>query len=292
MSPHRVRVLHISDIHFGHSHVEAHVTAVEKLVSIMAASDFPLDAIVISGDLSQRAREPEFAAARALIGRFQKIAPTVTVSGNHDAQWWNAPFGVGDRSSVHERWNEILGLPLEPTLYLPRLTIVGLNSAPGIMPWTLTANPRDLRVKGGLTEAQLADATKRLEGGAHDALRILLFHHNLVRGKLSNRWGLARPHQMLERITAIGPDVVCNGHDHEERAEIIESSAGATIVSTANTLSRRVRGKRVSSINIIEAGADTMSVAIWHFDSASSTFSRKSEVAAPRRSRAKPQTNA
>lgn len=290
MSSPRVRVLHISDIHFGHSHVGAHVAAVEALVASMAASDFPLDAIVVSGDLSQRAREQEFEAARALLARFEAVAPTVVVSGNHDAQWWNAPFGVGDRSQVHERWTQVIGLPLEPSLYLPGVTIVGLNSAPGIMPWTLTANPRDLRVKGGLTEAQIANAQLRLEEGEPGALRILVFHHNLLRGGLSNRWGLARPQEMLKRITDVGPDLVCNGHDHEERAEVLNGERGATLVSTANTLSRRVRGKRVSSINIIEAGTDTMSVAIWHFDSTLSEFTRKTEVAAPRRNRRRVQT--
>ena len=83
----------------------------------------------------------------------------------------------------------------------------------------------------------------------------------------------------------MGPDFVCNGHDHEERAEVIENDRGVTIVSTANTLSKRVRGQRVSSINILEATANKISVGIWHFDSALILFSRKSAVSAPRRIR-------
>ncbi|MEO7520731.1 MAG: hypothetical protein ABIW79_02835, partial [Gemmatimonas sp.] len=66
MTDARVRLLHISDIHFGRSYVEAHVAAAEALAAEVASGDAPFNAIIMSGDLSQRARTREFLAARAL----------------------------------------------------------------------------------------------------------------------------------------------------------------------------------------------------------------------------------
>jgi 3',5'-cyclic AMP phosphodiesterase CpdA len=277
-----LRLLHISDIHFGRSYVQAHVAAAEALAAEIAASDAPLAAIIVSGDLSQRARAREFLAARALLGRLERVAPTLVVPGNHDAQWWKAPFGLGARSGVHESWHSVIGRDLEPTLRLPGVSIVGLNSAPGVMPWTLTPNPRDLRVKGGLTHAQLADARARLDASPPGDLRVLVLHHNVLRGHLSRRWGLARPLATLDAIAAMGVDVVCTGHDHEERAERVERPSGSLLVSTANTLSSRARGQRVASLNFIEATATETAVSIWHFDADRRSFAMQQRTAAPR----------
>jgi 3',5'-cyclic AMP phosphodiesterase CpdA len=278
-----VRLLHISDIHFGRSYVEAHVAAAEGLAAEVASSQSPFDAIILSGDLSQRARTREFLAARGLIGRLERVAPVLVVPGNHDAQWWRAPFGIGKRDRVHQRWHTVIGRELEPTLRVPGVSIIGLNSAPGVMPWTLTPNPRDLRVKGGLTRAQLADAKRRVESSPRGDLKVLVLHHNVVRGKLSNRWGLSRPSKTLDAICAMGVDVVCTGHDHEERAEVVERNGGSILVSTANTLSSRARGKRAASLNIIEATDSEITLGIWHFDADTRAFALQDEVRAARR---------
>jgi 3',5'-cyclic AMP phosphodiesterase CpdA len=288
VSERQVRLLHISDIHFGRSYVEAHVAAAEGLAAEVAANEAPFDAIILSGDLSQRARTREFLAARALLGRLERVAPVLVVPGNHDSQWWMAPFGIGARSRVHERWHKVIGRELEPTLRLPGVSIVGLNSAAGVMPWTLTPNPRDLRVKGGLTRAQLADAKRRVEASPRGDLRVLVLHHNVVRGKLSNRWGLARPQRVLDAIVAMGVDVVCTGHDHEERAEVVERGGGSVLVSTANTLSNRARGKRAASLNIIEATESEIRVGIWHFDAETRAFALQSETTMARAPRTEP----
>ena len=143
MSELNVRLLHLSDIHCGRPFVEEHVEA-----ALDVATAMKFNAIIVSGDLSQRAREREFIGARKILDRLSAIAPLLVVPGNHDAQWWRAPFGIGDHERVHERYRRLIQADLEPTLRVPGASIVGVNSAPGIMPWTLTGNPRDLRVKG------------------------------------------------------------------------------------------------------------------------------------------------
>jgi 3',5'-cyclic AMP phosphodiesterase CpdA len=269
-----VRVLHISDIHCGHPFREAHVQAA---LAVARASAWT--AIVISGDLSQRARDVEFVAARAVVDQFRALAPVLVVPGNHDAAWWRAPFGRGDVALVHAGYRAHIDHETEPTRRLPGLSLIGLNSAWGTHPPSLTWYPRDWRVKGGLTTAQLSNAHARLAASAPGDLRLLVVHHNVVRGRLSNRWGLARPVATLDAIAAMPVDVVCTGHDHEERIEVVERGTGQFLLSAANTLSSRMRGHRPSALNVIEATATHVTATAWVYDAATSAFTPSSTTA-------------
>jgi 3',5'-cyclic AMP phosphodiesterase CpdA len=255
------RILHISDIHCGRPFVSAHVEA-----ALAVAGTDRWDAIVISGDLSQRAREREFVAARAIVDRFRALAPTLVVPGNHDAAWWLAPFGWGDLARVHAGYRAHIAPDLEPTLHVPGVTLVGLNSAWGTHPESLTWYPRDWRVKGGLTPAQLEEAGRRLAAAPEGDLRVLVVHHNVIRGRRSNRWGLKQPQRVLETLTTLPVDVVCTGHDHEEQAVLLERAGGRLLVSAANTLSNRMRGHRPSALNVIEADSAAATVRAWVFN--------------------------
>jgi len=255
-----VRVLHVSDIHCGHPFVEAHVNAA---LEVAAAS--PFAAIVISGDFSQRARVPEFARAREILAQFRAYAPTLEVPGNHDTAWWNAPFGLGDVTRLHERYQQYINPQLEPVLRVPGVSLVGLNSAAGMLSQAVTWYPRDWRVKGGLTAEQFAWAARELADSPVDDLRLLVVHHNVVRGRLSRRWGLKQPTAALDRIAAMSVDVVCTGHDHEERTDVVERPTGRFVVSGANTLSNRSRRKRPSALNVIEATPTQITVRAWGY---------------------------
>ncbi len=259
--PRPVRVLHISDIHCGHPFVAEHVAAAERV-----ATTSSWNAIVISGDVSQRARVQEFEQARDILDRFRTVAPTLVVPGNHDTAWWHAPFGYGNAQRLHEAYRRSITEDLEPTLRLPGVSIVGLNSSAGMLPQSITWYPRDWRVKGGLTDQQLTSADRRLAESPEHDLRLLVLHHNVVRGRLSNRWGLKRPQQTLDAIASARPHVVCTGHDHEERIEVVTRNAGRFLVSAANTLSSRMRGHRPSALNVIEANDTQVCATAWVYD--------------------------
>lgn len=258
--PSPVRVLHCSDIHCGRPYTPAHVEAAFSLARSHAWS-----AIVLSGDFSQRARVHEFEQAREIVTAFRALAPTIVVPGNHDTAWWHAPFGRGDFTKAHARYREYICDDLEPVVRAPGVSMVGLNSAWGTNPESLTWYPRDWRVKGGLTDAQLARAQARLAAAPDGDLRLLVVHHNVVRGRLSNRWGLKQPQRVLDRLAEMPLDVVCTGHDHEERAEVVERNGARFLVSAANTLSNRMRGHRPSAVNVIEATPDAVTVQAWGY---------------------------
>ena len=69
-------VLQISDPHFG----TEQAPVVEALAAL--ADQQQPDLVVLSGDITQRARPAQFAAARAFVDRLG--VPVLAIPGNHD----------------------------------------------------------------------------------------------------------------------------------------------------------------------------------------------------------------
>src|SRR4051812_11199762 len=74
-------IAHLSDLHFGR-HDQEVVEGIGRLMEEVRP-----DLIVISGDLTQRARTHEFELAREFIRSLQ--APILAVPGNHDVPLYN-----------------------------------------------------------------------------------------------------------------------------------------------------------------------------------------------------------
>src|SRR5690242_8777714 len=69
-------ILHLSDLHFGRTDP----ALIDPLLA--AAREIAPDVVVVSGDLTQRARRAEFAAARAFLDALP--SPQIVIPGNHD----------------------------------------------------------------------------------------------------------------------------------------------------------------------------------------------------------------
>ena len=79
---------------------------------------------------------------------------------------------------------------------------------------------------------------------------------NVLRGKISNRWGLSRPEATQRAIVESGTDLVLCGHDHEEQIALLKRADGPTggravVVSQSGTHTDMTRGKRPSVFNLI-----------------------------------------
>lgn len=247
------RILHVSDVHFGWPAVLEQVDAIETL-----AREEAFDVIAVSGDLAQRARAGEFQRAAVFLRDLQRpFAPDqpppalIVVPGNHDVAWWFAPLGIGQRWRVYEKYRRYISADLEPELHVPGVTFVGLNTAAGVDWHTLTWNPRDLSVKGGLRRSQLDHAAERFARAPAGDRRVVVMHHNPMRGELSDRFGLLRHEAVLEAFGRMGVDLVLCGHDHQEAIHFVEQGPRGIVVSTAGTISSRSRGGRPSAINIV-----------------------------------------
>jgi 3',5'-cyclic AMP phosphodiesterase CpdA len=260
-------VLHVSDLHFGRPAVPAQIEAIEALIQ---AERF--DVVAISGDLSQRSRAGEFQRAAVFLRDAQRVSRTVVVPGNHDVAWWRAPLGVRDQGLLYENYRAYVSPDLEPVMRVPGATFVGLNTSHGVTLRTLTWNLRDVSIIGDVTRDQLVRLRRELEDARADDARVVVMHHNPVKGELSQRHGLKNTRKILGAFADMGVDLVLCGHDHQEAIHYIEHTKKGTVISTAGTVSSRSRGGRPSSMNVISITPEGIDVVTRIWDRAASAF--------------------
>jgi 3',5'-cyclic AMP phosphodiesterase CpdA len=239
-------VLHVSDLHFGRPAVPAHIAALEALVH-----EQPFDVVAVSGDLSQRARAGEFQRAAVFLRDAARVSRTIVVPGNHDVMWWRAPLGIGDDEALYENYRAYVDPQIEPVLRVGGATFVGLNTSQGVLPQTLTWNVRDISIIGHLRRSQIARAADEFAKSPPGDAKVIVMHHNPVKGELSQRHGLKDTRKVLGAFAEIGVDLVLCGHDHQEAVHFVEHTKKGTVISTAGTVSSRSRGGRPSSANAI-----------------------------------------
>lgn len=256
-------LFHCSDLHFGHPAVPEQYEAIEAIIQ-----DRKYDVVAISGDVSQRARAGEFQRARAFIQHAEKVSQTIVVPGNHDVAWWLSPLGLGDNAKIYAKYRAYISHDLEPVLRIAGATFIGLNTSHGVTRHTLTWNLRDISIIGQLTRAQIERARAEFENSRASDARIVVMHHNPVKGELSQRHGLKNTQRILGAFAEMGVNLVLCGHDHQEAVHFIEHTRRGTIISTSGTISNRSRGGRPSSVNSIRI-TDTeiqVSTLVWSPD--------------------------
>ena len=256
-------LFHCSDLHFGHPAVPEQYEAIEALIQ-----ERKYDVVAISGDVSQRARAGEFQRAREFIRQAEKIAKTIVVPGNHDVAWWFSPLGLGDENKMFAKYRAYISKDLEPVLRTAGATFVGLNTSQGVSRHTLTWNVRDISIIGHLSRGQIERARAEFENSRSGDARIIVMHHNPVKGELSQRHGLKNTQRILGAFAEMSVDLVLCGHDHQEAVHYIEHTKRGTIISTAGTISNRSRGGRPSSVNSIAIAEDNIEVStlVWSND--------------------------
>jgi 3',5'-cyclic AMP phosphodiesterase CpdA len=258
-------VFHCSDLHFGHPAVPEQYEAIEALIQ-----ERKYDVVAVSGDVSQRARAGEFQRAREFLKKAEKIAGahTIVVPGNHDVAWWRAPLGFGDASAMFAKYRAYISQDLEPVLRVAGATFVGLNTSQGVSRHTLTWNLRDISIIGHLNRGQIEHARLEFEHSRASDARVIVMHHNPVKGELSQRHGLKDTTRILGAFAEMRVDLVLCGHDHQEAVHYIEHTKRGTIISTSGTISNRSRGGRPGSVNSIRITEQQIEVStmLWSLD--------------------------
>ena len=279
------QIAHIGDIHFGGV---ADIPVVEALER--ALPDLRPDAIVIGGDLSQRARHGEFQRGRAFVNLARDTAPVLVIPGNHDVQWWHRPFLPFGKDAVYQKYRSYLGADLTPTLTIPGGAIIASAlTAHGVAWGSLTTRLPDIAVKGHLPKKEIERVQSVFAGADAGLPRILVMHHNVLRGELSQRMGLARWRTAQKRIVAAGTDIVLCGHDHQEGAEMLD---GKVVVSTAGTLSTRARGGLPVSFNFVTIDPAAVQVTFFRWDAGKQRFQPSDTAAFARKAaRLEPQVS-
>ncbi len=160
------KLLHISDLHFGAPYVPEAGEALHRIVPSLEP-----DAIVVSGDLSQRAKRLEFEDARRFLDRFSKI-PMLVILGNHDVPLYRVAARL---LTPHKNYREVITPDLNPVLRLDGVTLVGLDS---------TA-PRRSITNGRVDPVQLEHCERIFKEEPPEAVRIVVAHHHFAPGPVS-----------------------------------------------------------------------------------------------------------
>lgn len=264
-----VTIAHLGDIHFGR---DADLAQVEELETLLPS--LRPDAVVLSGDLTQRARHGEFQAATALVRRLKPI-PTLVIPGNHDVQWWRSPLGIFGSDVKYTKYRRYFGETLAPTLVLPNLVMAGMLTSYGVSLKSMTFNLNDMAVKGHLPKREVTRVKAVFSGAPADAAKVVVVHHNVLRGEISGRMGLARWSTAQRRLLALGADVVLCSHDHQEGAGQIE---GTLAVSTAGSHTSRTRGGRPAAFNVVRINPGWVQIEFMRWDVEGRTF-KKADMA-------------
>jgi 3',5'-cyclic AMP phosphodiesterase CpdA len=259
-----VTIAHISDLHFGRDADLDQIDALELAVPALRP-----DAIVLSGDLSQRARHGELQAALRFTKSMRHAAPTLVIPGNHDVEWWRSPFGVLGRERRYRKYRLYFGPELSPRLEVPGAWFASVLTSHGVSLGSLTWNLNDIAVKGHLPRAEIARAASYFKTAPPGVARVVVMHHNLLRGAISGRMGLANWRRAQADLRDTGADLVLCGHDHQEGCGQLEN---AFVVGTAGTHTDRCRGGRASAFNLVSIDESSIGIQHHRWDAAGRRF--------------------
>ena len=118
-----VRIVHLSDIHFGCENTAA-LDEVRRQIL-----DQPPDLVAVTGDITQAGYPREFAAARDWLDALP--CPTISTPGNHDTPYWNV---IGRMTRPFGAYRRYVGPDSFEQFVAPGLRAVAINTARGIQP--------------------------------------------------------------------------------------------------------------------------------------------------------------
>ncbi len=217
------RLFHISDVHFG---VEDR-SALDAVAAAIAEEQ--PDAVVCTGDLTQRAKHREYAAAADWFASLN--APTVLQAGNHDMPYYNMWERFTDPYRRYRRLNAKVGAELqsEDVVLVPLVTTVRVQPR---FPWS-----------DGFVRQRPLDRTVRMlrELADDPRTKIVMCHHPLLGPEDSGTNATIGGDDAFTAIAAAGADAVISGHVHTPFDEMRVRNGHSLRMIGVGTLSTRLR---------------------------------------------------
>ena len=232
------RFFHISDVHFG---VEDRDALAE--VAARVEQERP-DAVICTGDLTQRAKHSEYAAAAEW---FRGLGVPVWLDpGNHDMPYYNLVERFTDPYRRYRRLKAAVATEYESSnvVLVPLKTTVRAQMR---FPWSdgfVTRKALDR------TLAHLA----RLSGDRRT--KIITAHHPLLGPRDAGPNPTIGGERAFAEIAAAGAHAILSGHIHQPiDSERIRAGYGVRMIG-AGTLSTRLRHGEPPSYQVLTCGPD------------------------------------
>lgn len=249
-------LVHLSDLHFGKVDA-ALLDPLRDLVHRIAP-----DVVVVSGDLTQRAKSEQFEQARAWLDTLP--GPQIIVPGNHDISLYN----VFRRFVLPlDRYKRYITDDLEPVFIDDEIAVMGVNTA------------RSLTFKdGSVNQDQIHAIRAKLGKLERHITRVVVTHHPFDLPTHSEKQDLVdRAPMAMEAFAECGVDLLLSGHMHASHsgstADRYQMSEYAALVVQAGTAtSTRARGE-VNSFNVVRVEHDKVEVDRYGWDMLGNMFS-------------------
>ncbi|MGN8001469.1 metallophosphoesterase family protein [Sphingomonas sp. 22176] len=237
-------IAHLSDIHFGANDPKI-VAATEAWLQARQP-----DLVIISGDLTQRARVSQFRQAAAYVNRLRAAGHNLlVVPGNHDVPLYDV---VRRFAAPLQRYKRFISNDLCPWFENDEISVLGINTA------------RSLTIKDGrVNREQIALMRGRFATVSSSKTKILVTHHPLFSmpigagGELSEAVG--RHDEAVKGACEAGVHIALAGHFHRTYAEsarkMAEKAGSAIIVQAGTATSTRLRNAEPQSFNWLEVAS-------------------------------------
>ncbi len=229
-------LIQVSDTHFG----TERLPVVDALVRMVREQSPTL--VVLSGDITQRARRSQFLAARAFVERLG-VPVTLAIPGNHDIPLFDMmarlfrPYANYQRTFGHE---------LEPVFDAEGMLVVTVNTT------------RALRhTNGSVSPAQVERVARRIERAGDAQLRIVVTHQPVCVTRPQDRHNLLVGHaHAVRRWAAAGADLILGGHIHLPFLQplhecVVDLPRRMWAMQAGTAVSTRVRHEAGNSVNLI-----------------------------------------
>jgi 3',5'-cyclic AMP phosphodiesterase CpdA len=227
------RLFHVSDVHFG---VEDR--AALDCVAASIREDRP-DALICTGDLTQRAKHSEYAAAAEWFDSLD--VPVVLEPGNHDMPYYNLIERFTDPYRRFRRLDAKVGSAFETD----DVVLVSLKSTVRVQlrfPWS----------DGFVTRTALAQTLDRLAELREDPRHVIVTaHHPLLGPREEQGNPTIGGDNAFAALAAAGADAILTGHVHHPFDEQRERGGNTMRMIGAGTLSTRLRHGAPPSYRVI-----------------------------------------
>lgn len=218
------RLFHVSDVHFGREDREAIDWFGRKV-----REEQP-DAVIMTGDLTMRARAREFSAAAKWL---ESLGRPVTVEvGNHDLPYFN----LWARFVTPYKRYQALEHMIEKPLDVKGIAIVPLKTTARFQ-WRLNWS------KGHVSTRSLQESLALVEAAPEGDLIFVVAHHPLIEAGTAATSRTRHGREALDALATAGAHAVLTGHVHDPFDVAHEVNGRMVRLIGAGTLSERVRSK-------------------------------------------------